>query len=85
MKLVYACEICGSQFNSPNDATKCEEEHSKIEDMNIKGIQFKSLTGLFGMAKTIAIMYPERIAVKFSETRGDFATYKFEHVGFKGM
>ena len=50
----YECEVCHTRFSNENDATSCEQSHSKIE--KIKDTRY--------FAKT---QYPNKIEIKFAD------------------
>lgn len=76
MKLRYVCEICGRTWEKEHLAEECEKMHPSKENMIIESISFPLDSSKLA---------PGIIRIRFSERRGDFATYELKQYGFKGV
>jgi len=81
----WRCEQCGTLYDRPEKAGRCESEHRPKESMEIDAITYRDLDGFYGLALANAQKFPSSVRIKFSEEYGDFAVYKLEHIGHRGL
>ena len=82
---VWLCELCQSKYITSEKAFECEKSHPTLKGMSIKNIHYGKLDGLYGMAKSMRQAIPNKVTIKFSDRDGHFASYKLDHVGYKGL
>jgi hypothetical protein len=82
MRPAWQCETCWSNHHSPEQAQSCEDQHRVLDPDKLQlklGSRSPRRPGPFYQD------IPETVTVKFSDNHGDFATYRLERYGFKGM
>jgi hypothetical protein len=81
---VWECTKCGHAHKSENEAIKCEEAHTPTSKLEILAAGFSSNHG-WGPTRALQLICPSWIRVKFGDEHGQFAVYKRESVGYKGV
>lgn len=85
-KQVWVCDNCGSSYTHHNEASQCEHSHrARMTEATIAGSKFGSLDNTYGIDRGQRQMYPQTIRVKFSDKHNDFAMYKLERIGARGV
>lgn len=78
----YECEKCCTFYLTAEEATTCENEHTKIEEVQIIGLNYNCLHDKHGVSHSFNKKIPDSIQVKIFGTP---ARYKLEHYGMRGV
>lgn len=81
----YECYRCSSLYAKEEQATICEDGHPATSQMIVRSATFAKLKGTYGVDYGHTQRYPKTVTVKFSDNPYDFATYRLDHVGYKGV
>lgn len=81
----WECSKCHTFYNEEKNAQDCENSHPKIEDIKLDGIFFSDLNDKYGPERGMLQHIPSKIKIKISEASGDFALYKLDNYGYRGV
>ena len=82
----YECNHCGTQYPEGEAAAiVCENSHTPIGALTILNASFRNLNNVYGIERGLARLVPVTLRVRFGPGHGEFATYKLDHVGFRGV
>lgn len=80
---VWQCGVCRMTYETETDAKGCEGVHRDYKTFEIINAIYEEWTDSRDAHFNRRV--PKRVRIKFSETYGDFATYKLEHYGMRGV
>ena len=88
----WLCSVCRSVFENEALASTCEKNHHKLETFRITGAWYgqQARTDHHGFSMILTHHRntkrpPDFLTVKLSEEHGDYAQYKLEHHGPRGV
>lgn len=81
----WHCEKCNGKYDFEEMAIECERKHPVVDKMKLEGIWFDPVSEHYGANRGLAINVPRIVRIRFSDNYGDFATYKLERYGVKGV
>ena len=82
---VWLCGTCGGQFDTEAEADNCATDHPDPNKFKISRVNWMPVRDASGHTYPEARRVPHRITIKLSDQMGDFASYKLDHVGMKGL
>lgn len=81
----WHCEKCGSRYEQREKALECEGEHRDPKTFIVTHANYRAVDSLYGAGRSFARIVPESVRIKFSDRQGDFAIYKLDHYGHRGI
>lgn len=82
----WLCKNCNTDYNDEGDAEACEANHAfRKRNAEIAYMKFDSRIDKHFAPQSWRNQYPVTIQIRFSEAHGDFATYKLDYVGYRGV
>lgn len=82
----FQCDNCKHIHSTEEKALECEAHHkTRLDGAKITYMSFESIEGKYGLNREFYRQIPRKVHIRFSEQSGDFATFIFDHHGFKGV
>lgn len=81
----YACITCQTFYSKEEEAYGCEAAHPPKENFSITHFGFGKLDHTWGLSRELTQKVPKSLTVRFGPEFGQFAVYKLDQIGPKGM